>query len=98
MSSDSYPLMRAVVRTLRIQKGWTQERLAEEAGLDPKYYQRFELGQTSAPTVATLERLAKALGTKPWVLLCDDERLVLARTQLHSLDRRPAKPGRPAKR
>jgi transcriptional regulator with XRE-family HTH domain len=98
MPLGSSSLMRSVVRALRIRKGLTQEQLAEKAGLDYKYYQRFELGRTPPPTLTTLERLGRVLGVKPWVLLCDEEVLIAEHTGLPSLERRTvAKPGRPKK-
>jgi len=86
------------VRALRLKKGLTQEALAERASLDYKYYQRFELGATPAPVLTTLEGLAKALGVKPWLLLCDEPALVRARTGLENPGKRVlVKPGRPRK-
>jgi transcriptional regulator with XRE-family HTH domain len=96
--SASYQHTRRLVRALRLKRGLTQEALAERASLDYKYFQRFELGATPAPVLATLEGLAKALGVKAWVLLCDEPALVRARTGLRNPGRRvPVKPGRPRK-
>ena len=98
MPAISYPLMRSMVRTLRIRRGLTQEELAEKARIDYKYYQRFELGNTPPPTISTLERLGRVLDVKPWVMMCDEESLVLKRTGLEALEKRvPAKTGRPKK-
>src|SRR5581483_24688 len=98
MPPASYPLLRSFVRALRLRHGLTQEQMAEKAGLDYKYYQRFELGRTPPPTLTTLERLGRVLGVKTWVLLCDEERLVLERTGLSPVGRRrQIKPGRPPK-
>lgn len=74
--SSAYPYLRRIVRALRKRRGWTQEVLAENAGCDYKYFQLFEAGGTAAPTISTVEKLAKALGTKPWILLCDDVALI----------------------
>jgi len=96
--SASYQHTRRLVRALRLKRGLTQEALAERASLDYKYYQRFELGTTPAPVLATLEGLAKALSVKAWVLLCDEPALVRARTGLRNPGRRVAvRPGRPRK-
>ena len=98
MPDTVYPLLRRLVRALRLRDGLTQEKLAEKAGLDYKYYQRFELGMTSAPSLATLEGLGRALRVKPWLLLCDEAQLIANRIDVKGLGRRVApKPGRPRK-
>lgn len=86
VASPSYPLFRRVLRALRVKRGWTQEQLAERARADYKYLQLVELGKTGFPSLELLERLAKTLGTKPWVLMCDDRKLVLSLTGLHADD------------
>jgi ribosome-binding protein aMBF1 (putative translation factor) len=48
------------VREMREQRGWTQARLAEAAGLTQPAVARFEAGGT-VPTIPVLERLAQAL-------------------------------------
>jgi ribosome-binding protein aMBF1 (putative translation factor) len=48
------------VREMREQRGWTQARLADVAGLTQPAVARFEAGGT-VPTIPVLERLAKAL-------------------------------------
>lgn len=93
-----YPLFRRVVRALRLKLGWTQEQLAEKAQSDYKHLQLLELGRTGLPSLELVDRLAKALGTKSWVLLCDDRKLVSRCTGLEpsALARRgPRRPGRP---
>jgi ribosome-binding protein aMBF1 (putative translation factor) len=47
------------VRTMREQRGWTQTRLAEAAGMTQSALARFEAGGT-VPTLALLERIAQA--------------------------------------
>ncbi len=49
----------ASVRTMREQRGWTQTRLAEAAGMTQSALARFEAGGT-VPTLALLERIADA--------------------------------------
>ena len=49
-----------IVREARIARGWSQERLAETAGLDRSYVGEIERGRVS-PTLLTLEKLATAL-------------------------------------
>lgn len=49
----------AEVRQMREQRGWTQTRLAEAAGMTQSALARFEAGGT-VPTLALLERIAQA--------------------------------------
>lgn len=49
----------AAVRQMREQRGWTQTRLAEAAGMTQSALARFEAGGT-VPTLALLERIAQA--------------------------------------
>ena len=49
------------VRALRTAKGWSQERLAEEAGMHRTYMWGIEQG-TRNPSLRHLTRLADALG------------------------------------
>ena len=49
----------AAVRHMREQRGWTQTRLAEAAGMTQSALARFEAGGT-VPTLALLERIAQA--------------------------------------
>lgn len=49
------------LRKLRMDKGLTQEQLAELSGLDYKYLQKLESNKPSSPTLATLEKLAIGL-------------------------------------
>lgn len=98
-SITPYPLFRRIVRALRVKRGWTQEELAERAHCDYKYLQLVELGGTGSPSLDLVERVAKALGTKAWILLCDDRNLILANTGLEAKDlakttRRPGRPKR----
>jgi ribosome-binding protein aMBF1 (putative translation factor) len=55
----AFELGRAV-RELREQRGWSQTRLAEAAGMTQSAVARFEAGGT-VPTLQVLERLARAL-------------------------------------
>jgi len=50
------------VRRARQSHGWTQAELAERAGTSQPSIARLERGQVS-PTVMTLDRIARALGT-----------------------------------
>ena len=48
------------IRRLRVERGFSQEALAHEASIDRSYMSRLERGLEN-PTVAILDRLAKAL-------------------------------------
>lgn len=49
------------IQNLRASRGWTQEQLADEAGIDRSYVSEIELGRSSA-TTHKLEQIAKAFG------------------------------------
>ena len=58
------PLLRGLgwkVRQLRDAKGWTQEGLADRAGLDRSYVAGIEAGLRN-PSTKALAKLARALG------------------------------------
>jgi transcriptional regulator with XRE-family HTH domain len=57
---------------LRRQKGFTQERFAEVAGVTQQYVSGLERGQRN-PTVVTLYHLASALGLSHVELVMPDE-------------------------
>lgn len=61
-------LLGPIVREARISQGWSQERLAETAGLDRSYVGEIERGRVS-PTLLTLEKLATALQLAPSELI-----------------------------
>ncbi len=50
------------VKELRNQKGWTQQKLAEETELSFNTITKIEQGIGSSPTLKTLIKLADALG------------------------------------
>ncbi len=50
----------ANIRRLRRERGWSQEALADEAGLDRTYVSGIER-MVRNPTVTVIERLARAL-------------------------------------
>jgi transcriptional regulator with XRE-family HTH domain len=56
------------VRHLREQHGWTQEQLADEAGINRSYLGEIERA-SSVPSLAIIGKLALALGTTPALLL-----------------------------
>jgi transcriptional regulator with XRE-family HTH domain len=49
------------LQRLRLDKGWSQEELAEETGLHRTYISGVERGVRN-PTIAVLAKIAKALG------------------------------------
>ena len=58
----------AGVRALRLARGWSQERLAENSNLNRSYIGEIERGSVIASLV-TLEKLAAALKLTPAALL-----------------------------
>lgn len=56
------------VRTLRLKRGMTQERLAEEADLNSVQVSHIERG-ANEPKLTTIIRLARALGVKAGKLI-----------------------------
>jgi transcriptional regulator with XRE-family HTH domain len=56
------------VAELRKRRGWSQAELARRAGIHNSVVNRAERGET-AMTLATLEKLAKALGVNPKALI-----------------------------
>lgn len=58
------------MRKLRAERGWSQERLAEEAGLNRTYLSAVERSEQNI-SVDNLYRVAVGLGVESWVLLKD---------------------------
>jgi len=56
-----------VIRSLREEKGWSQERLALETGMGTSHVSRIERGERRLPTTR-LDALAAALGTSSAVV------------------------------
>lgn len=56
------------LKQLREARGWTQEQLAEKAGVSRAYVSRLEIGRHDPP-LSMLEKLAKALKVKVGKLL-----------------------------
>jgi transcriptional regulator with XRE-family HTH domain len=50
------------LRNLRLWHGFTQEMVAEKAGVTYRHYQDLEAGRRPGIQLATVDRLAKALG------------------------------------
>lgn len=68
LAMDMRRLVGRNVKRLRLQKGWTQERLAELSGFSQQYISGLESGRRN-PTVVTLYELAQALGASHLDLL-----------------------------
>ena len=56
------------VRLKRVEKGWSQERLALECELDRTYVSAVERSRWNV-SLSNMERLAQALGVEVWRLL-----------------------------
>jgi transcriptional regulator with XRE-family HTH domain len=59
----------SLVRRLRESKGYSTQRLAELACIDPGYLNRIENGKKKRPSIIVIEDLADALGVETNVLL-----------------------------
>lgn len=59
------------IRATRLQKEWTQKRLAEECGIAEPTIRRYELGKLN-PKLETVKKIADALGVAPSVLVTWD--------------------------
>ena len=60
------------IRRIRLANGWSQELVAEKSGLGPRHFQDIEAGRREGLRLATVERIAEALGVLPWELLQSD--------------------------
>ena len=56
------------IRLLRVNKGWSQERLALECELDRTYVSAVERSRWNV-SLSNIERIAQALDTPAWKLL-----------------------------
>jgi len=57
------PAIAAIVRLLRLKKGWSQERLARTVGVEPSEISHLESGRRN-PTLGTLDKLADGFGVR----------------------------------
>jgi transcriptional regulator with XRE-family HTH domain len=73
---DMRKLVGRNVARLRLEKGLTQEQLAEESGFTQQYLSDLERGRRN-PTVVTLYHLASALGVEAAALLTVDDNAML---------------------
>lgn len=56
------------MRLKRVEKGWSQERLAAECDLDRTYVSAVERSRWNV-SLSNIERFAQALDVEPWMLL-----------------------------
>ncbi len=70
MAMDVRRLLGRNVQRLRLARGWSQEELADEAGIHRTYVSGVERGVRN-PTVTVLAKLAKALGVPVGELLAN---------------------------
>ena len=63
----------SVLRALRIQKGWSQEKLASAIGLSFQQIQKYERG-TNRMSVGRVDQIAKALECSPLIFFLRDDR------------------------
>jgi transcriptional regulator with XRE-family HTH domain len=69
------------LRRLRTENGWSQERLAEAAGITLNYVGNLERGE-QGPSLHVLVRLARALDTDLSILLSDFRRDTIRKLRL----------------
>lgn len=60
------------LKEIRNEKGFTQQKLAEASGVSVNNIARLETGDLKNPTVATISKLAHALGCTIEALFFDD--------------------------
>jgi transcriptional regulator with XRE-family HTH domain len=59
----------ANIRHARLARGWTQESMAEKVRVSPRHFQDIESQRREGIRLATIDRIAKALGVESWELL-----------------------------
>jgi transcriptional regulator with XRE-family HTH domain len=67
-NGDSRAVLAYHVRSLRVQKGWSQERLALECELDRTYVSAIERERWNV-SLSNIDRLSSALDVAAWELL-----------------------------
>lgn len=60
------------LKAARDEKGWSQEKLSEEAGLHRTYVGLIE-NEKGSPSLETIQRLAEALDREVWELFKESE-------------------------
>ena len=61
------------LRNARLNKGLSQEELAERVEISARYLQDIEAGRHTNLTLLLLSRLAESVGTVTWKLICPGE-------------------------
>lgn len=59
------------IRRIRLLRSFTQQKVADLAGVEYKYFQKIEGHRLPNLTLVTLQKIADALKVAPWELLCD---------------------------
>jgi len=75
--SNSRDVLAYWIRLKRVERGWSQERLAMECELDRTYISAVERSRWNV-SLSSIERFATALGVPTWVLLKPPEVIVTA--------------------
>jgi transcriptional regulator with XRE-family HTH domain len=88
---DPSTLFRNNLRKLRVAIGLTQEALAYDVGTSSSYVSAIERGKSS-PTLAVMERLAKALGVKLVYLITDKILISILSAELVEIGPTPTHP------
>jgi len=73
MPQNPNQLLARNLRTLRLDRGWSQEKMAEKCGLHRTYVGAIERGERNV-TLETLNALALALGVFPAELISESHR------------------------
>jgi transcriptional regulator with XRE-family HTH domain len=60
------------IKHMRESLGWTQSKLANEAGVTAAALSKLEQGQGRMPTIVVLRKIASALGVKPYEITGED--------------------------
>ena len=81
------------IALLRVKAGWTQPQLGVRAGLSKATINKLERGVTKNPGVATLARVAAALGWPDYVLMLESDALEPPAPNANGLPRRAAAAG-----
>ena len=70
--ADTLSVLAYNIRSLRVARGWSQETLAFECGLDRTYVSAVERSRWNI-AIGNIDKLAKALGVGAWELLLPPE-------------------------
>ena len=68
VKDDPHQILADNMRRLRAERGWSQELLGEKAGIHRTYIGSVERLERN-PSVASLKKIARALGVETWELL-----------------------------